>query len=50
MNLRRARLKPRDRVATSPLMKKGGAHERRGKRAKRARQKEQVRRELARGE
>jgi len=50
MNLRRARLKPRNVLATSPLLKKGGAHQRKGKRAKRAKQAEAFRRELARDE
>ncbi len=37
---------PRNLMATNPLLAKGGAHSRRDKRAKRALQKEQVRREL----
>lgn len=39
-------LKPRNPVATSPLLKKGGAHQRMDKRASRARQKAQTRDEL----
>ena len=39
------RLKPRNPVATSPLLAKGGAHRRRDKRAERARQKALSRRE-----
>jgi len=39
-------LKPRNLVATSPLLKKGGAHQRVDKRACRARQKVRVRDEL----
>lgn len=40
-------IKPRNPVALSPLLKKGGAHKRRDKRASRARQKQQARREKA---
>lgn len=45
--MKRARqrpLKPRNPVATAPLLQKGGAHQRRDKRASRARQKAQMRR------
>ena len=38
---------PRNPVARSPVLAKGGAHEPKGKHAKRARQKVGVRRELA---
>lgn len=41
----RARLKPRNPLAASPLLAKGGAHRRRDKRAARARLKAQWRRE-----
>lgn len=37
-------LKPRNPVATAPLLKKGGAHQRQDKRASRARQKAALRR------
>lgn len=40
------RLKPRDRLAVSALLAKGAAHQRRDKRASRARQKSALRREL----
>lgn len=39
-------LKPRNPVATSPLLKKGGAHQRVDKRASRARQQARIRDEL----
>jgi len=39
------RLKPRNPLATSPLLRKGGAHRRTDKRAARARQKTRLRRE-----
>lgn len=39
-------LKPRNPVATSPLLKKGGAHQRVDKRASRPRQKARLRDEL----
>ncbi len=45
--MKRARqrpLKPRNPVATSPLLKKGGVHQRKDKRAARARQKAQAQR------
>ena len=38
-------LKPRNPLALDPLLKKGGAHKRRDKRAERAKQKAQARRE-----
>ena len=38
-------LKPRNPVATAPLLKKGGAHQRQDKRASRARQKAALRRQ-----
>lgn len=41
------RIKPRNPVATAPLMKKGGKHARKDKRAARARLKAQQRREAA---
>ncbi len=37
------RIKPRNPLATAPLMQKGGAHARQDKRASRARQKAQLR-------
>jgi hypothetical protein len=40
-------LKPRNPLAMAPLMKKGGAHQRRDKRATRARQKARARREFS---
>ena len=46
--MKRARqrlLKPRNPVATAPLLKKGGAHQRQDKRASRARQKAALRRQ-----
>ncbi|MFA7270741.1 MAG: hypothetical protein WC073_15505 [Sterolibacterium sp.] len=42
---KRSGLKPRNPFAVAPLLKKGGAHQRLGKRAARARQKAQFRRE-----
>jgi hypothetical protein len=39
------RLKPRNPLATAPLLAKGGAHQRRDKRASRARQKARLHRE-----
>lgn len=39
------RVKPRNPVAVAPILKKGGAHRRRDKRATRARQKARLRRE-----
>jgi hypothetical protein len=41
---RQRRLKPRNPLATAPLLKKGGAHQRKDKRASRARQKAQAQR------
>lgn len=41
-------LKPRNPVATAPLLGKGGAHQLRGKKASRARQKTALQRELER--
>jgi hypothetical protein len=38
-------VKPRNPLATDPLLKKGGAHQRRDKHASRARQKDAVRRQ-----
>lgn len=38
-------LRPRNPVAVAPILKKGGAHRRRDKRASRARQKARLRRE-----
>ena len=38
-------LKPRNPVAVTPLLRKGGAHQRTDKRASRARQKARLRRE-----
>ncbi|GAB4170161.1 MAG: hypothetical protein OHK0026_01350 [Rhodocyclaceae bacterium] len=38
---------PRNRLALDPLLAKGGPHEPRGKRAKRARQKRALAREMA---
>jgi len=43
--MKQARLKPRNRLALNPLLKKGGAHQRRDKRASRARQKARMRKE-----
>lgn len=40
------RLKPRNPVAVAPILKKGGAHQRKDKRAARARQKARLRREI----
>lgn len=42
---KQARLKPRNPLATNPLLRKGGAHRRADKRAARARQKSRMRRE-----
>jgi len=42
---KQARLKPRNPLATSPLLRKGGTHQRTDKRAARARQKARLRRE-----
>ena len=42
---KKARLKPRNPAAVNPLLKKGGSHARRDKRASRARQKAQLQRE-----
>lgn len=39
-------LRPRNPVAAAPILKKGGAHRRRDKRASRARQKARLRREI----
>ncbi|MCX7892029.1 MAG: hypothetical protein N2544_06660 [Burkholderiales bacterium] len=39
--------RPRNPVARSPLLAKGGEHEAKGKHAKRARQKARLRRQLA---
>jgi hypothetical protein len=41
------RSKPRNPVAVAPIMKKGGAHQRKDKRAARARQKARLRKELS---
>ncbi|MCX7164943.1 MAG: hypothetical protein NTV11_01550 [Rhodocyclales bacterium] len=41
---RQRRLKPRNPLAIDPLLKKGGAHQRKDKRASRARQKNVLRR------
>jgi hypothetical protein len=40
-------IKPRNPLATAPLLKKGGAHARQDKRAARARQKAQLRKTLS---
>ncbi|MBV6475333.1 MAG: hypothetical protein MOGDAGHF_00851 [Rhodocyclaceae bacterium] len=42
---KRRRIKPRNPVAVAPLLKKGGAHQPRGKKASRARQKARFRRD-----
>lgn len=42
---RQTQLKPRNPLATAPLLQKGGAHQRKDKRAARARQKARLRRE-----
>lgn len=42
---KQSRLKPRNPLATAPLLKKGGTHQRSDKRAARARQKARLRRE-----
>ena len=39
------RIKPRNPVAVAPLLKKGGAHQRKDKRASRARRKAEARRQ-----
>jgi hypothetical protein len=44
---RQRRLKPRNPVAVAPILKKGGAHQLRDKRAARARQKVRLRKELS---
>lgn len=41
------RLKPRNPVAVAPILKKSGAHQRKDKRAARARQKARLRKALA---
>lgn len=41
----RRKVKPRNPVATAPILRKGGAHQRRDKRAARARLKVRLRRE-----
>lgn len=46
---RHRHIKPRNPVAISPLLKKGGAHQRKDKRASRARQKQRLRREAETG-
>lgn len=43
---RQRKLKPRNPVAQSPLLKKGGAHQREDKRASRARQRTELRKRL----
>lgn len=43
---KQARIKPRNPVATAALLAKGGAHQLRGKKAKRARQKVAFRKDL----
>ena len=43
-------IKPRNPLATAPLLKKGGPHARQDKRAARARQKAQLRKTLSGGE
>lgn len=43
---RKMRLKPRNPLAVAPLLAKGGAHQLRGKKASRARQKAALQREL----
>jgi hypothetical protein len=42
---RQRRIKPRNPVAVAPLLKKGGAHARKDKRASRARRKAELRRQ-----
>lgn len=42
---RQRRIKPRNPVAVDPLLKKGGVHQLRGKKASRARQKARLRRD-----
>ena len=44
---RKTPLKPRNRVAQNPLLRKGGAHALKSKKAKRALQKERLRKTLA---
>jgi hypothetical protein len=41
-----SKIKPRNPLATAPLLKKGGRHARKDKRAERARQKAQLRKAL----
>ncbi len=49
--MKRARkIKPRNPLATAPLLKKGGAHARKDKRAARARQRALLRRQINGGE
>lgn len=43
---RQRRLKPRNPVAVAPILAKGGAHQRKDKRASRARQKARLRKAL----
>ena len=43
------RLKPRNPVAVAPVLKKGGAHQRKDKKAGRARQKARLRKDLSGG-
>ena len=43
---RKRRIKPRNPVAVAPLLKKGGAHEPKNRKASRARLKNRLRREL----
>jgi len=44
---RQRRLKPRNPVAVAPILKKGGVHQRKDKRASRARQQAQLRKSMA---
>jgi len=46
---KRRRLKPRNPVAVAPVLKKGGAHQRKDKKAGRARQKARLRKDLSGG-
>lgn len=46
MKRAKKRLKPRNPIALDPLLGKGGAHQLRGKKASRARQKAGLRREM----
>lgn len=46
---RQRRLRPRNPLATAPILKKGGAHRRVDKRAERARQKARLRDETENG-